>query len=210
MFHFFQHKKILERLPHVTFTHEEMEHLCHLREQLVSGESDAEMVTSREPTTTDRPLQIAHLRSLMQRVDTEWEELSLSIQADKELLSVLQQRLEFCCLILALQREQPLSSTSALETRVAALELQMARLVQHAALANARRTALMWQFERARLARGALRRSMVRPRCSHATRYIKIAHSSMKRLLHGLWLVLVQTGQWSMLIPGDQFIENHS
>jgi hypothetical protein len=32
----------------------------------------------------------------------------------------------------------------------------------------------------------------------------------MKRLLHELWQILLHTGEWYMVIPGDHFTEYHS
>ncbi|HEY7350382.1 MAG TPA: hypothetical protein VH599_18855 [Ktedonobacterales bacterium] len=144
----------------------------------------------------------------MEQTDAECEELTRSIHADRERLAVLQQHLERLRLALDFQDDQPPSPTPALATQVAALKEQIAGLEQQIALENARRSAVMRQFDEARLALAALRRPSLRQGQAHAVILKKLLARCIKRPLYGFWLALQRSSEWSETIPRDQSLKN--
>ncbi len=139
----------------------------------------------------------------MQETDAEWEQLTQAIQADQERLACLQQHLAHLRLVLALANEQPSSRTSALTTQVAALGQQLAQLEHQITLENARRSAVTRQFEQARLALAALRRSSLRQEAPSAALARKLLNDCIKRLLRGFRSALQKSCEWSALIPSS-------
>ena len=142
----------------------------------------------------------------MQQADAEWEELARSIQVDQELLEILCRYLDHCRLVQAMNGQRPGGSTSSQAVQAEAMEQQVARLEQQVKIENARRNALAEKFEQSRLALSVLQKSKPRRRRSRAPWFGKVLRFCIMRLLRGLWLVLEETGQWSMVIPDRQLI----
>ena len=158
-----------------------------------------------EPTTDDRPLEIARLERRMEQADAEWEQLTQSIDADKELLAVLRRQVEHCHIVLAMQGERALGSPSTLADQVATLERQMERLERHLALENLRRSVLMKQFEGARLALATIRRSAVDTQRSAAQRLASLLRRCLLLVWHEVWSMLEETGDFYMRVHREDF-----
>ena len=157
---------------------------------------------SPRPMAEKLPLQVTELRCLMQQCDEDWDELTQSIQADTLRLADAQQHLENFRLLLASQCEQPLCQMMALTMRAAALECQVALLQQGIALKGARRNSLARQFDQARLALVALRKTAPVKRPVFPARAWKLLIACVQRPLRGCWSALRRPVEHGEVIPG--------
>jgi hypothetical protein len=159
---------------------------------------------SLKPMAENKPLQVAQLKCLMQQCDADWDEITGSIQDDKQRLADLQQHLENFRLLLALMQEEPSAgSMMALSGREAALEHQVALLQQSIALKSAQRNSAARQFEQARLALLALCQCPPEKPSAYAVFARKLLTVCIKRPLHGFWSVLHRPEEHCEIIPGD-------
>jgi chromosome segregation ATPase len=151
---------------------------------------------------TSNPSQISELEQQMQQADTDWEALTRSIQANKQALLILEERLDNFRLLLSLPPHESSDEASALAAQLELLKQQIVSLDQRIRAQQMRRNAIERQFDQARLARAALRRALQKPSSRFALAR-KLLVCCVKRPLHGFWAYLTRPEHYGEIMPPD-------
>jgi DNA repair exonuclease SbcCD ATPase subunit len=105
--------------------------------------------------------QDTRLQRLLKEIDTEWESLTRSIEADRAVLNTIQPRLEHLRRQLALTPGAAIDTSPALAAHLKMMEQQAERLRQIIQLKEQERRALERYFDEARLAVAAQRQRTI-------------------------------------------------
>ena len=101
--------------------------------------------------------QMVALQSLLPEMDTEWETLTSSIQADQQRLTVLEEWRQEFTLLLSAEPESVTPSILALIGQLDMVERQIRQVAEEIARKQLLRQALEQRFDEVRLVLGALR-----------------------------------------------------
>ncbi|HEY7358275.1 MAG TPA: hypothetical protein VH590_17460 [Ktedonobacterales bacterium] len=158
---------------------------------------------------THHPVQAAALEARMQQVDADWEAVTCSIRADKQHLTCLQARLDNLHLLLSLPLDAPSAEAPAMLAQLAHLEQQIALLRRCIAAQDARRNAIVRQFEQERQVWAALCH-MSRERRLRPERVHERAASWLRHALAVFWALLGRSASSDGSIPNDLWLRRHA